>query len=217
MSQPGRRRGFLSADTWRRALHALLSPLLALVGFLMSLLLLALSSLLTLTIVGSFIFVPAFATIRGFVGLERRRARWLLRVSAGDPRRRAAHGGPIRRLRTRLTDPQTWRDVGFLMLNLPLGLLSFVTVFAVGFLIVRAVAYPFEAWDNVPFYQDAWGGPSYLGAVAVHSGPGLLALIFGPMVIRAVTRLHGSAVRGMISDGGRTDAPRVERTSPAER
>jgi hypothetical protein len=54
------------------------------------------------------------------------------------------------------------------------------------FLIVRAVAEPFAIDFNDPTtYQNDWGGPSLAGVLAVHIGPGLLALI---LIITAIVR-----------------------------
>lgn len=44
------------------------------------------------------------------------------------------------------------------------------------YLVVRAVAEPFVIDSSDPAtYRDDWGGPSLLGVLAVHCGPGLLA------------------------------------------
>jgi hypothetical protein len=57
------------------------------------------------------------------------------------------------------------------------------TVIAVGlalglFLIVRAIAEPFVINMSDPAtYRNDWGGPSLLGVLLVHCGPGVLAAI----------------------------------------
>jgi hypothetical protein len=57
------------------------------------------------------------------------------------------------------------------------------TVIAVGlafglFLIVRAIAEPFVIDMSDPAtYRNDWGGPSLLGVLLVHCGPGVLAAI----------------------------------------
>ena len=57
------------------------------------------------------------------------------------------------------------------------------TAIAVGlalglFLIVRAVAEPFVIDMSDPAtYRNDWGGPSLLGVLLVHCGPGVLAAI----------------------------------------
>jgi hypothetical protein len=46
------------------------------------------------------------------------------------------------------------------------------------YLIVRAVAEPFVINVADPAtYRDDWGGPSLVGVLAVHCGPGLLAAV----------------------------------------
>jgi hypothetical protein len=46
------------------------------------------------------------------------------------------------------------------------------------FLVVRAVIEPFQIDPGDPAtFQNDWGGPSYLGVLAVHSGPGVLVLV----------------------------------------
>jgi hypothetical protein len=52
------------------------------------------------------------------------------------------------------------------------------------FFIVRAVAEPFVIDMSDPAtYRDDWGGPSLLGVLLVHCGPGLLAAAAIAMVL----------------------------------
>jgi len=47
------------------------------------------------------------------------------------------------------------------------------------FLVVRAIVEFFVLdYSRPETYRDLWGGPSLAGVLAVHSGPGLLILIF---------------------------------------
>jgi len=59
--------------------------------------------------------------------------------------------------------------------------------FVVGlYLVVRALAEPFVIDMTDPStYRDDWGGPSLLGVLAVHCGPGLIA---AAAMTRAVIR-----------------------------
>jgi predicted transporter len=46
------------------------------------------------------------------------------------------------------------------------------------YLVVRAVVEPFVIDVSDPAtYRDDWGGPSLLGVLAIHCGPGLLVLV----------------------------------------
>ena len=37
-------------------------------------------------------------------------------------------------------------------------------------------------------FRDDWGGPSYLGVLLVHTGPGLLALVLAGLAVRHIVR-----------------------------
>ncbi|GAA4923857.1 hypothetical protein [Actinoplanes utahensis] len=54
-----------------------------------------------------------------------------------------------------------------------------LSVIVAGYFIVRAVAEPFliDVTDSSTYAGD-WGGPSLLGVLAVHCGPGVLAAMF---------------------------------------
>lgn len=194
------RMGFLGADTWRRTLYALLSLPAGFAGFVVTVLSLAVSAVLSVTVVGALCFNLAFALVQLCTRLERSLARRLLRLPAGEPlRREPVRPGPAGRLAARMTDRQSWRDIGFILVNLPVSILAAFVIVLAAVLIVRGITYPFMAWGNVAYYHQAWGGPTYLGAVAVHSVPGLLTVILGPVVIRTVTGLQGRLIQRMIS------------------
>jgi hypothetical protein len=65
-------------------------------------------------------------------------------------------------------------------------LLRVLSVIVALFFIARAVAEPFVIDVTDPAtYSGDWGGPSLIGVLAVHCGPGVLAAMF----------LYGSVVR----------------------
>ena len=65
-----------------------------------------------------------------------------------------------------------------------------VTLYIIGgvlgaFLVARAIAEPFTIDMGDPAtYANDWGGPNLLGVLAVHCGPGLLALATAFVLIR---------------------------------
>jgi hypothetical protein len=187
---------------------------LALVGFVTTVVGLVVSLVLSLTVVGLFVLVPVFALVAGLARLEQRRALWLLGPTAGErpATRGGSRPGPIQRLK----DGRNWRCASFLLLNLPLSALTFGVVAALVVFLVRAVTYPFLAWGDESYYTQAWGGPTYLGAVAVHSGPGVLVLLLGPALIRALTGLHARLARNLVGDDrpvrGHVNAPEPSTT-----
>ncbi|WP_276356133.1 sensor domain-containing protein [Cohnella caldifontis] len=87
--------------------------------------------------------------------------------------------------------------MGFVVLNEPIG---FVVSFATLYPWVHtaySLSYPVVYW-NTKFTEDAWGGPSWLGAVLVHFFPGVILLFLAPWWIRGVARLHGKFVELML-------------------
>jgi hypothetical protein len=63
------------------------------------------------------------------------------------------------------------------------------------YLIVRAVVELFTIdMKNPVAYRNDWGGPSLIGVLAVHCGPGLLAgIAIAAALLRRGSRSHASA------------------------
>jgi len=61
-------------------------------------------------------------------------------------------------------------------------------------LLFRAVTYPFIGLFDSTAYTNDWGGPTYAGAVFVHTGQGLVVLFLTPLVVRTLTRMHGALI-----------------------
>lgn len=198
---PPRRRSGGYRGLPRRLLYTALSVPLGVLFFIVTLFSVAISAALSVTLVGSVIFLLTFAVSRANTRIERARARWILSQHVDEPPRNPVRGGPIARTRIRLTDPQSWRDVRFLLAGLPLSALSLLTIFAFFFLPARGLYFPIRAWHDPAFYRIAWGGPTYLGACLVHSGPGLLMLVFGPRVFTALTNFQVRLARRMTGGG----------------
>lgn len=67
------------------------------------------------------------------------------------------------------------------------------------FLIVRAVAEPFEIGMSDPAtYRNDWGGPSLFGVLLVHCGPGVIAagVIAMALIRRRSSRRAQTGQRG---------------------
>ena len=71
---------------------------------------------LTFVVVGLFLVVPTFALVDSMVSVERRRAEWIGRRIAPRPRRTVADGARWwNSFRTAVTDPERWRQAGFVV------------------------------------------------------------------------------------------------------
>lgn len=70
-----------------------------------------------------------------------------------------------------------------------LWLLAFVIG---GFFIVRALIEPFVIdFGDPSSYEDDWGGPSLIGVLLVHMGPGVLVAALFVYAIRRTDRRRG--------------------------
>lgn len=196
-------RAQFTKDTWRRALYVLLSAVLGVLYCAVVLLGLGLALYTMLVAVGVVVLAGTLALARRIARWERARARALLGLALAEPAyREPRRPGPLRRLAARLRDPQRWKDVAYALLGLPLGALCLTVASLLGALVARAAVYPFAALAQRTYPTD-WGGPTYLGAVALHTGQGLVVLFVLPLVLRGLSGLQARAVRGLLA--GRLD------------
>ena len=108
---------------------------------------------------GAFIIgIPLFVALMYFWRLlarvERRLVRSGLGVDIPDPYRAAMSDTRLGRIRDRATDPATWKDLAYLLLMFPMGLVSFTVVVglaasALGFLTMVA-----WGWYAIPGGHD---------------------------------------------------------------
>jgi hypothetical protein len=108
----------------------------------------------------------------------------LLGVGLERPRRRRLDG----------------RVVGHTLLSLPLNALSWALTVAIWAVAVGNLAHPLRPDSDDLSY--AWGGPSLVGAWAVHGAAGLALLLVVPWIVNGVTALQGRLVRTMLGSAG---------------
>jgi hypothetical protein len=190
------------AETARRAVYSLLSLPLTTVAFVAAVVSLFVSCYLMLFGVGVFAFIGMFASAAWHGRGERARMRRLLGADLPDPERRVpSRSGMVRLFATRVRDPQAWRDLAYCLLAMPLAALSCTITVLLLALLARAVTYPVIGLFDSSFYAHSWGGPSYLGTVAVHSGQGVLVLLLGPFAVRWATGAQSGLARRLLSAG----------------
>jgi hypothetical protein len=174
---------------------------------------LAVSAALVIPLVGLVCFRATFAVTGMAARLERARARRLLAVDSPEPAPFATRRRTAGRLRARLRDRQTWSEIVYLLVAGPAGCASALVVVFVCYVIAQAVGYPFSA-TKVGYTDNAWGGPSYLGATAVHSGAGVVALFLGPWLVKLVTGGQGRLVQRLLGPRERAEGCRPKRPCP---
>jgi hypothetical protein len=113
------------------------------------------------------------------------------------PRRQPSRPGIWSRFWALLRDGQAWKELAYVAVCLPLGSILGMAAILYVALLFRAVTYPVVALVQHSYAQD-WGGPTYAGAVAVHTGQGLVALFLAPLVFRWLTDAQGYLVRTLL-------------------
>ncbi|MPZ86597.1 MAG: sensor histidine kinase [Nitriliruptorales bacterium] len=179
-------RAYTDARTWGCTFYLALSLPLGLCWFV------ALVSGLGALVIPPIGFVAAAATVmlaRQGAGMERGRLGSLLGVPVPAPYRPPAGGSPVARLRHAARDPATWRDLGYLLLLGPVGVIS-------GALALLWISVP------VALTYPAWypALPLDLGLVLVDSAAeawivALIALLLMPAlpwIVRAGAVAHGA-------------------------
>ncbi|ASR34425.1 histidine kinase [Prauserella marina] len=165
---------------------------LRLVQFVLIFTLTAVGIVTTIVWVGIPILLATTYLTRWFGDVERRWVRSMLNTNVPDVERLKVQGGLLRRWLGALTDPTTWRDFGYLMLVLPLGILEF----AIG--LVSIILVPMAIW--------------VAPALGWLHGRMALTLLGPPKARKAearASRLQASRARGV--DAAEAERRRIER------
>lgn len=143
---------------------------------------------------------------RGGARLERARVRSLLGRFIAEPYRPLPGGfGP--NMKTRVTDPATWRDMVYLVLLFPIGIFTFVffvTLWATGLgLTTLWIWFRYLPNGEAPLFGIHDGGPFILVNSTVDALPwvvgGLLLLVATAYLSRGAAALHGRYAQAMLA------------------
>jgi signal transduction histidine kinase len=185
-------RSILDARTYGRILYLLLALPLGVAEFSFLVTAISFGFGTAITLIGIPVLVGTVYAWRWLAELERRLIRALVGTEIPSPYRPDPVGGRWwRRLAARLADPATWKDLAFLLLQLPLGVLSFAVTVAVLALGLGTLA--------EPVYYLAVSDATWLGWIEVNSLAAALALMpLGALILfvgipglGALGRLYG--------------------------
>jgi signal transduction histidine kinase len=185
-------RSILDARTYGRILYLLLALPLGVAEFSFLVTAISFGFGTAITLIGIPVLVGSVYAWRWLAELERRLIRALVGIEIPRPYRPDPVGGRWwRRLTARLADPATWKDLAFLLLRLPLGILSFtvtVAVLAVGLGTLAAPAYYWAVSDATWL---GWIQINSLGVALALMPLGALILFVGIPGLGALGRLYG--------------------------
>ena len=184
-------RELLDPCTYGGIAYLLLALPLGLAEFTFLVTTIALGTGLAITLIGIPILIAAVYASRWIAQLERRLIAALTGRVIADPYRPVATDASIsRRLGGRLADPATWKDLVFLLLQLPLGAVAFLvtaTVLSVG---VAALFAPLTFWAIPDGIELGFVVVDTLPEAIVLSLVGALVLRLGIPALGALSRLY---------------------------
>jgi signal transduction histidine kinase len=120
------------AATWRSIAYELLALPLGIAYFVILVTGFSVGAGLAVVIVGLAVLALTVVAWRIMAGVERTLARRLLRVTIPAPGHMAPGLSPWQRVKSVLRDPVTWKSLVFVVLKLPLGIISFAVLVALG-------------------------------------------------------------------------------------
>ncbi|HEY2575234.1 MAG TPA: sensor domain-containing protein [Streptosporangiaceae bacterium] len=197
----------------REVLYAAAGLVPAAVGFWLAVTLLVGGTLLTVSLVGTFIgllvLVLTLRLSRGLGSLHRRIASRVLHAEFAAPPAFRPGRGVLRRVDARLRDGTGWRSLAYLVLKLPVALLQ---AYAVSYWAIGVIDMAYPMWWL--FFHHGSQGPTAMSAIsplpigkfAVTGWPdtlvayllGGLILLAAPWVMRAVTAGDRWLVRNLL-------------------
>ncbi|MCX5555592.1 sensor histidine kinase [Streptomyces sp. NBC_00038] len=211
---------------WAEAAYCLIGFPLALVGFVLVVVLLALGTGLTASLVGAvlglLLVVAAVGLARALAVLQRGLAAGLLGERVQAPARLRPTGGAFARLDSRLRDAAGWRSVAYVLVRLPVAAFG---LYAVGWWLTGltnlSAPLRWAAFDQRPAGGEAGMAtitPIPVGGGAPHStslagtfvaaGIGAVTLLAAPWFTRGVVAVDRWLVRALLGPGAMAERVR---------
>ncbi|MFT7841146.1 sensor domain-containing protein [Saccharothrix sp. BKS2] len=140
---------------------------------------------------------------RGAAAGERALVRAALGVDIPDPHRRLPATGLTDRAKTVVKDPATWRDLGYWLLMLPLGVIEFSLVLALWATVAATALLPFyqhwlsATWEVLLPWGDVWAIDTFAKAIPVSVLGVLLALVTARLV-KGLARGHAALAKALL-------------------
>ncbi|SDJ60225.1 Signal transduction histidine kinase [Nonomuraea jiangxiensis] len=187
--------------TWRAAPYLLVSGAFGFGWFVLLAFAVPVSLALAIIWVGVPLTMATVLMWRGGAMLERRLLRAAFGITIADPYRRRPERGVGAHIRWLLGDAATWKDLGYLLMLLPLGLvegaLSVALWMATGVLLFAPVWLALDR--GTAFHSDIviddWAG-SFVAAVF-----GALVLVLTAYLVRGMAWLHGTLAVVLLGGG----------------
>ena len=150
-------------------------------------------------IIGIPLFVALMFLWRALARFERRLLRRLLDVDIASPYRTPLSASRLGRIRDRATDPATWKDLAYLLLLMPLGIVSFTVVIclsgtALGLLTLAGWGWAIPGGVDIGFFtvDTVWEGVLTIPL-------GIVVWFLFLLAVRGLVSLHGAVARALLT------------------
>ncbi|MDR9452132.1 MAG: sensor domain-containing protein [Acidimicrobiia bacterium] len=203
-------RGLTDRRTWTRVGYLLATFPMGIFWFVALVTLISAGVSLIIIWIGLPILWFTFLLSRNGAQLERRFVEWGLGTNIEVPYR-SEPAAPLRkRWLVRLGDPATWRDLVYLVLLFPLGIVWFTILSIVFALPLALIATPLTMrwWEPFSFTGEGWRWLviDTTGEALIAAAVGVLLLLVVPVVVRGMAALHGAMASGLL---GPTESARL--------
>jgi signal transduction histidine kinase len=189
-----------SAEPWVAAAFMILSFVLGVFWFCLLITLISTGGGALITLIGLPILVLAmYAWIAGAKS-ERWRVRVFFGTAISDPYAPLPEGSWFTRLRTRLGDAATWKDLAYMLLLFPIGIVEFVVTTVLVAAALMHLTLPSWYWatsDDWTPYDTGWHVDTLPEALLFAAG-GIVILLLAMLVLIGMGRAHVALARGLL-------------------
>lgn len=194
--------GLADRRTWTRFAYLLATFPLGQFWFIALVTLISLGASLVIIWVGLPILWFVFLLWRRGAEIERDFVAWGLGIEIETPYRTEPAGPVRRKWAVRLGDPATWRDLVYLLLLFPLGIVWFTILAIVFALPLSLIATPifFRWWPPFSFVGEGWQWLviDTTGEALVAAAFGVALLFLVPTVIKGMAAIHGAIAAALL-------------------
>jgi signal transduction histidine kinase len=203
------------AATWRELAYLLLGLVMSVVTFAVLVTLLSVGVSLLITLVGVPILLATAYINRWFADIERRRLSLVFADPVGRSYRDASGVGFWERVKVVASDPQTWKDYGWLLLLTVIGFAFGIVAVTLWSTALALVSLPVWWWiPHEPVLEigdgewavDSWSGALLAGAV------GVAGVVVTTWLCAAMAKGQALAARTLLAPGLQERVDQLERT-----
>ncbi len=193
-------RPLFQARTWKETLHLIIDLPLGIAWFTIIVTGISLGvGLIPLMLIGLVVLFATLQFVRVVSAVERARAKALLDTDIASPFVPLGEiEGWWRRIKAVLGDAALWKGVGYCLVALPVGILTFtvaVTLWSVAFAGITAPIWGLiESWTGAGEFH----GWAEFGIVAATFVGGILFLIVTPWVVHGLAAMDRGLIRGLL-------------------